>query len=85
MILFCDEAAPAGGAKARLETLVAQGMKGKPLAILIGPEGGFSPEERARLLARKDTCAISLGPRIMRADTAAIAALAVIGLMLGDW
>lgn len=85
MILFCDEAAPSGGVKAQLDTLVAKGMKGAPLALLIGPEGGFSPEERARLLARKDTCAISLGPRIMRADTAAIAALAVIGLMLGDW
>lgn len=85
MILFCDEAAPAGGVKTQLEELAAQGMKGKPLALLIGPEGGFSPEERTRLLARKDTCAISLGPRIMRADTAAIAALAVVGLMLGDW
>lgn len=85
LILFCDEAAPVGGVKAQLEALAAEGHKGAPLAVLIGPEGGFSPEERARLLAREDCRAISLGPRIMRADTAAIAALAVVGMILGDW
>jgi 16S rRNA (uracil1498-N3)-methyltransferase len=53
--------------------------------VLIGPEGGFDPAERARLVARADTAPLSLGPRIMRADTAAIAALAVFQLVLGDW
>jgi 16S rRNA (uracil1498-N3)-methyltransferase len=84
-ILFCDEAAVPGGAKAALEALAAEVGRGAPLALLIGPEGGFDEAERARLHARKDTVAISLGPRIMRADTAAIAALAAVQLFLGDW
>ena len=84
-ILFCDEAAAPGGAKAALEGLAAEIGRGAPLALLIGPEGGFDEAERARLHARKDTLALSLGPRIMRADTAAIAALAALQLVLGDW
>ncbi len=84
-ILFCDEAAEPGGSKVALERLAAEGGKGKPYALLIGPEGGFDAEERARLHARKDTVAISLGPRILRADTAAIAALAAVQMILGDW
>ena len=85
LILFCDENEGPGATRAALERLAAEGKRAAPLAILIGPEGGFSPQERAALRARQDTLAISLGPRIMRADTAAIAALAVVGLMLGDW
>lgn len=84
-ILFCDENEGPGATRAALERLAAEGGKGGPLAVLVGPEGGFSPGERDILRSRKDTMAISLGPRIMRADTAAIAALAVVGLMLGDW
>jgi len=84
-ILFCDEAAEAGAAEHVLSALASEGGRGKPWAVLIGPEGGFDPEERKRLQARSDTVAISLGPRIMRADTAAIAALAVVQLKLGDW
>jgi 16S rRNA (uracil1498-N3)-methyltransferase len=84
-ILFCDEGAGSGGARATLERLAAEGGKGGPYALLVGPEGGFDDNERARLRARPDTVALSLGPRIMRADTAAIAALAVVQLMLGDW
>ncbi len=84
-ILFCDEAAEPGGSKVALERLAAEGGKGQPYALLIGPEGGFDAEERARLHARKDTVAISLGPRILRADTAAIAALAAVQMILGDW
>ena len=80
-IIFCDEAAEPGGALATLEAAAPAG----PLAVLIGPEGGFSPRERERLLAREDTIALSLGPRIMRADTAAIAALGAVQLVLGDW
>ncbi len=56
-----------------------------PWAILIGPEGGFSPEERERLRALPFTTAVSLGPRILRADTAAIAALTLWQAAVGDW
>lgn len=85
MIFFCDENEGPGATRAALEKLAAEGKKGAPLAVLIGPEGGFSPKEREMLRGRSDTLALSLGPRIMRADTAAIAALAAVGLMLGDW
>ncbi|WP_238941241.1 16S rRNA (uracil(1498)-N(3))-methyltransferase [Jannaschia sp. Os4] len=56
-----------------------------PAAILIGPEGGFSPEERNRLRAMKQAWPIALGPRILRADTAAVAALALWQAAQGDW
>lgn len=56
-----------------------------PWAILIGPEGGFSPEERKRLRAHGSVVAASLGPRVLRADTAAIAALSLWQALLGDW
>ncbi|TPW02017.1 MAG: hypothetical protein FD125_2269 [bacterium] len=58
---------------------------GTPWTILIGPEGGFSPEERERLRALPFTTAVSLGPRILRADTAAIAALTLWQAAVGDW
>ena len=56
-----------------------------PWAILIGPEGGFSPAERARLTALPFVTPVSLGPRILRADTAAVAALTLWQAALGDW
>ena len=84
-IIFCDEAAPKASTLEQLQDLEGAGPPMGPLAILIGPEGGFSPAEREQLLSRDDTHAISLGPRIMRADTAAVAALAAIQLVLGDW
>jgi 16S rRNA (uracil1498-N3)-methyltransferase len=56
-----------------------------PWAILIGPEGGFSPEERTKLRALPCVNPISLGPRILRADTAAVAALTLWQTTLGDW
>jgi 16S rRNA (uracil1498-N3)-methyltransferase len=56
-----------------------------PWAIVIGPEGGFAPEERARLRALPFVVPVSLGPRILRADTAAIAALTLWQAALGDW
>lgn len=56
-----------------------------PAAILIGPEGGFSSEESQRLRARPDTTALSLGPRILRADTAAVAAITLWQAACGDW
>ncbi|MES1989717.1 MAG: 16S rRNA (uracil(1498)-N(3))-methyltransferase [Pseudomonadota bacterium] len=84
-ILFCDEASPPGDALTNLETIAKTHRRGTPFALLVGPEGGFDPHERTALLKRSDTHALSLGPRIMRADTAAIAALAAIQLVLGDW
>jgi 16S rRNA (uracil1498-N3)-methyltransferase len=79
-LLFCDERA----ASASPLDLLAP-LAGRPLALLIGPEGGFSDGERAMLLALPFARAISLGPRILRADTAAVAALAVVQAAAGDW
>lgn len=78
-LLFCDEAA-AGTAQTDLVAL----PRG-PWAILIGPEGGFSEAERGRLAALPQARRIALGPRILRADTAAVAALALWQAALGDW
>jgi 16S rRNA (uracil1498-N3)-methyltransferase len=80
LLIFADEAAPTASALAALAA-----RKPGPLALLIGPEGGFEPEERAALLARPRVLPISLGPRVMRADTAAVAALALVNAALGDW
>ena len=78
-LMFCDET---GGAPA----IAALGAAGAgPWSILIGPEGGFSPEERERLRALPFTTAVSLGPRILRADTAAIAAMTLWQAAVGDW
>jgi 16S rRNA (uracil1498-N3)-methyltransferase len=79
-IIYCDEEAPAVGPLATLERLSPG-----PLAVLIGPEGGFSPRERERLVGKSHVVPLSLGPRIMRADTAAVAVLALVNAMLGDW
>ena len=76
-IMFCDETA--AGARRSL-----RGLSG-PWAVLIGPEGGFSPGERARLQRSEAAYSVSLGPRILRADTAAVAALTVWQQALGDW
>ncbi|MFV0332538.1 MAG: 16S rRNA (uracil(1498)-N(3))-methyltransferase [Tropicimonas sp.] len=76
-LMFCDEALV--GARAALSGPPA------PWAILIGPEGGFSGSERARLHAMEQAVAVSLGPRILRADTAVVAALALWQSLLGDW
>ena len=78
-LMFCDET---GGAPA-MTALAAAGPG--PWAILIGPEGGFSPEEGERLRALPFTTAVSLGPRILRADTAAIAAMTLWQAAAGDW
>jgi 16S rRNA (uracil1498-N3)-methyltransferase len=80
-LLFCDEA---GDAFPILQALAPQGG-GEPWAILIGPEGGFSPAERAMLRALPYAVPASLGPRILRADTAAISALTLWQAALGDW
>ncbi len=77
-IMFCDEAKV--GARVALE-----GACAGPWAVLIGPEGGFSPDERRRLHAMAQATPVSLGPRILRADTAAVAAMTLWQLTLGDW
>ncbi len=79
-VMFCDEA-EVGNA---LE-LAADVHKGGPWAIVIGPEGGFSDAERKRLHAMEQAHVVSLGPRILRADTAAVAALTLWQTVLGDW
>jgi 16S rRNA (uracil1498-N3)-methyltransferase len=79
-IIFCDERAET---KNPMEALSR--TKPGPLAVLIGPEGGFSDEERETLLRIPSVIRLSLGPRILRADTAAVAALALVQATLGDW
>lgn len=78
-LIWCDENAPSSDPIAALRS-VPRG----PLALLIGPEGGFSLEERALLARQPFVIGISLGPRILRADTAATAALALVQATLGD-
>lgn len=78
-LMFCDE--DLVGARA---SLMAAGPAAK-WAILIGPEGGFAQEERTRLKALDYVTPVSLGPRILRADTAAVAALTLWQTVLGDW
>lgn len=77
-IMFCDEAL----ASAEVPPLPAQAG---PWAIFIGPEGGFSERERAKLRAMDAAVSVSLGPRILRADTAAVAAMTLWQQVLGDW
>lgn len=79
-LIVCDEAAELDNPVMTLQT-VSRG----PIAVLIGPEGGFTAEEMATLRALPFVKCISLGPRIMRADTAAVAALALVNATLGDW
>jgi 16S rRNA (uracil1498-N3)-methyltransferase len=79
-LIVCDEAAPVADPIAALADLPPG-----PLAVLVGPEGGFSPSERQTLRSLPASRAIRLGPRIMRADTAAVAVLALVNAVLGDW
>jgi 16S rRNA (uracil1498-N3)-methyltransferase len=60
-------------------------LKGKKLALLVGPEGGFAPEELEQLRAMKNAYALSLGPRVLRADTAALAGLTCLMALTGEW
>jgi 16S rRNA (uracil1498-N3)-methyltransferase len=78
-LMFCDET----GGEPALKALAGAGEG--PWAILIGPEGGFSPEERERLRSLPFTTAVSLGPRVLRADTAAATALTLWQAAVGDW
>lgn len=82
-LVFCDEMLAGSGSPQ--EQLASKVTANTPAAILVGPEGGFSEEERARLSRMPQAIAISLGPRILRADTAAVAALALWQSVAGDW
>jgi 16S rRNA (uracil1498-N3)-methyltransferase len=79
-LVFCDE-----------EAVVASAISGLrdrariPVAVLVGPEGGFSADERNQLLKQPNVVRLSLGPRILRADTAAVAALTLVQAVIGDW
>jgi len=83
LLLFCDEDAEVRDPVAALSP--ARGPGPLPLAVLVGPEGGFAEGERAALIALPKVVRLALGPRVLRADTAAVAALALVGAVLGDW
>lgn len=80
-ILYCDES----GDAAPIATSLAGTDRAAPWAVLTGPEGGFDPEERALVRSHASVVPVTLGPRIMRADTAALAALAIWQSLIGDW
>jgi 16S rRNA (uracil1498-N3)-methyltransferase len=82
LLVFCDEAADIGNP---IEALQRGLTADEGIDVLIGPEGGFAEEERALLLRQPRTLRLSLGPRILRADTAGVAALALVQAALGDW
>jgi 16S rRNA (uracil1498-N3)-methyltransferase len=81
---MCDET---GGGPPIVEVLggLDDGARAAPWAIVIGPEGGFAERELAALRRMKNVMAVGLGPRILRADTAALAALACWQALVGDW
>jgi 16S rRNA (uracil1498-N3)-methyltransferase len=81
LLVFCDEDADAANPAAAL----AKASAPSGLAVLVGPEGGFAEDERAALVKQPNLVRLSLGPRILRADTAAVAALAVVQTAVGDW
>ncbi|MBR0797125.1 16S rRNA (uracil(1498)-N(3))-methyltransferase [Bradyrhizobium jicamae] len=82
LLVFCDEAADVAGP---VQALQAAGRANAGIDVLIGPEGGFAEEERALLTRQPSVLRLALGPRILRADTAAVAALALVQAVLGDW
>lgn len=81
VLLFLDEGGSGGPPAEALGAL----PPGTPLALLVGPEGGFTPEERRMIAGLPFARPVGLGPRILRAETAAIAGLAVIQALAGDW
>src|SRR5580698_10393805 len=80
-MIFCDEDATVANPVAALSAVPPQ----SPLAVLIGPEGGFADDERSALLKLPNIVRLCLGPRILRADTAAVAALTIVQATIGDW
>jgi 16S rRNA (uracil1498-N3)-methyltransferase len=84
LLVFCDEAAETEDPVAALQGAANAGLDAG-VDVLIGPEGGFAEEERALLLRQPHVLRLALGPRILRADTAGVAALALVQAVLGDW
>jgi 16S rRNA (uracil1498-N3)-methyltransferase len=82
LLVFCDEAVDVANP---LKALQRDLPPSTGIDVLIGPEGGFAEEERTILLRQDQTLRLSLGPRILRADTAAVAALSLVQAVLGDW
>jgi 16S rRNA (uracil1498-N3)-methyltransferase len=80
LLVFCDEDAPIANP---LHALA--GRSGHGISVLVGPEGGFDDAERAAVTRLPNVARVSLGPRILRADTAAVAALAIVQATIGDW
>ena len=88
LMVFCDEEAPVRdpvAALAQARTGADALVGATAISVLVGPEGGFSPKERDRLIKLPNLVRLSLGPRILRADTAAVAVLALVQAVLGDW
>jgi 16S rRNA (uracil1498-N3)-methyltransferase len=86
LLVFCDEDAEVQDPVAALDAARQGGLAGgTPVSVLIGPEGGFAAEERAALAQLPNVIRLALGPRILRADTAAVAALTLVQSVLGDW
>ena len=86
LLIFCDEEAELANPVEALASSGSGSGNSRPgIDVLIGPEGGFAPDERELLLRQSCVHRLSLGPRILRADTAAVAALAVVQTALGDW
>jgi 16S rRNA (uracil1498-N3)-methyltransferase len=83
LLVFCDEGAEIADPIAALAG--ARDPAAAGIDVLIGPEGGFAEEERELLLRQPSVLRLALGPRIMRADTAAVAALSLVQAVLGDW
>ena len=86
LLVFCDEEAGVKDPVAALSSARTGGITGRlPVSVVIGPEGGFADNERAALLKLPNVLRLALGPRILRADTAAVAALTLVQTALGDW
>jgi 16S rRNA (uracil1498-N3)-methyltransferase len=85
LLVFCDEDADVKDPVAALSAACPDAGAAPPLAVLIGPEGGFADDERMALVTLPNVVRLALGPRILRADTAAVAALALVNAVLGDW
>ena len=81
LIVFCDEEAPQADPLAAL----SEAKRVADAGVLVGPEGGFDERERAAILAVPRVLRLSLGPRVLRAETAAVAALALVQAVIGDW
>ena len=80
-VIFCDEKSTLNA----FDLLQNQKYEGKKWSIIIGPEGGFSETERNLINKKNNSLNISLGPRILRSDTAAVAVLSIFQLIIGDW